>query len=146
RSSFASCVRLTLRQRPDLIVLGEVRGPEALAMLEAAATGHPGICTIHAPDALTALRNLERFATLDGLASPGIVRGLMTSGAVPLIALHIGKYGGRRCVGQMIEVIVTSGSQAGDTLPYNTLFAFNPATNRLERKYPVQGAWGKGRL
>lgn len=46
----------------------------------------------------------------------------------------------------MIEVIVTSGSQAGDTLPYNTLFAFNPATNRLERKYPVQGAWGKGRL
>lgn len=146
RSSFASCVRLALRQRPDLIVLGEVRGPEALAMLEAATTGHPGICTIHAPDALTALRNLERFATLDGLASPGIVRGLMTSGAVPLIALHIGNYGGRRRVGQMIEVIVTSGSQAGETLPYNTLFAFNPAANRLERKYPVQGAWGKGRL
>jgi Flp pilus assembly CpaF family ATPase len=146
RSSFASCARLTLRQRPDLIVLGEVRGPEALAMLEAAATGHPGICTIHAPDALTALRNLERFATLDGLASPGIVRGLLTSGAVPLIALHIGNYGGRRRVGQIIEVIVTSGSQAGEMLPYNTLFAFNPATNRLERKYPVQGAWGKGRL
>ncbi len=146
RSNFASCVRLTLRQRPDLIVLGEVRGPEALAMLEAAATSHPGICTIHAPDALTALRNLERFATLDRLASPGIVRGLMTSGAVPLIALHIGNYGGRRRVGQMIEVIVTSGSQAGDMLPHNTLFAFNPATNRLERKYPVQGAWGKGRL
>ncbi|ABU57501.1 ATPase, T2SS/T4P/T4SS family [Roseiflexus castenholzii] len=146
RSSFAGCVRLTLRQRPDLIVLGEVRGPEALAMLEAAATGHPGICTIHAPDALTALRNLERFATLDGLASPGIVRGLMTSGAAPLIALHIGTYGGRRRVGQIIEVIVTSGSQAGETLPHNTLFAFNPATNRLERKYPVQGAWGKGRL
>lgn len=146
RSSFASCVRLTLRQRPDLIVLGEVRGPEALAMLEAAATGHPGICTIHAPDALTALRNLERFATLDGLAAPGIIRGLITSGAVPLIALHIGTYGGRRRVGQIIEIIVTSGSQVGDVLPHNTLFAFNPATNRLERKYPVQGAWGKGRL
>lgn len=146
RSSFAGCVRLALRQRPDLIVLGEVRGSEALAMLEAAATGHPGICTIHAPDALTALRNLERFATLEGLASPGIVRGLMTSGAVPLIALHIGYYGGRRRVGQVIEVIVTSGSQAGDILPHNILFAFNPATNRLERKYPVQSAWGKGRL
>jgi Flp pilus assembly protein, ATPase CpaF len=111
RSSFAHCVRLTLRQRPDLIVLGEVRGPEALAMLEAAATGHPGICTIHAPDTLTALRNLERFATLDGLASPGVVRGMMTSGAVPLIAVHIGIYGGRRRVGQIVEVIVTSGSQ-----------------------------------
>lgn len=146
RSSFAHCVRLTLRQRPDLIVLGEVRGPEALAMLEAAATGHPGICTIHAPDTLTALRNLERFATLDGLASPGVVRGMMTSGAVPLIAVHIGIYGGRRRVGQIVEVIVTSSSQAGDSLPHNPLFAFNHATNRLERKYPVQGAWGKGRL
>lgn len=70
----------------------------------------------------------------------------MTSGAVPLIALHIGYYGGRRRVGQVIEVIVTSGSQAGDILPHNILFAFNPATNRLERKYPVQSAWGKGRL
>lgn len=146
RSSFASCVRLTLRQRPDLIVLGEVRGPEALAMLEAAATGHPGICTIHAPDTLTALRNLERFATLDAQATPGIVRGMMTSGAIPLIALHIGQYGGRRRVGQIIEVLATSSTQAGDALPYNTLFAFNPTTNRLERKYPVQGAWGKGRL
>lgn len=146
RGSFPDCVRLTLRQRPDLIVLGEVRGPEAMAMLEAAATGHPGICTIHAPDALTALRNLERFAACDAHGNAGVVRGMMASGAVPLVALHIGMYGGRRRVGHIIEVLVTNGGQVGDTLPYNTLYTFNSSLNRLERKYPVQGAWGKGRF
>lgn len=146
RSNFTDCVKLTLRQRPDLIVLGEVRGPEALVMLEAAATGHPGICTIHGPDALTALRNLERFAARGTEGNAGIVRGMITGGAVPLIVVHIGNYGGRRRVGQIVEVLVTSGGQAGDALPNNTLYAFSAQTGCLERKYPVQGAWGKGRL
>src|SRR5262249_27347731 len=60
--SFSGCVRFALRQKPDLIVVGEARGPEALAMLQAAATGHPGIGTIHAPDIQAALKNLERMA------------------------------------------------------------------------------------
>ena len=67
--TFSDCVRFALRQKPDLIVVGEVRGPEALAMLQSAATGHPGICTIHAPDTQAALKNLERMACESGSSS-----------------------------------------------------------------------------
>lgn len=53
-------VRLSLRLRPDRIVIGEVRGPEALDMLKAMNTGHPGsLTTIHANGAHDALLRLE---------------------------------------------------------------------------------------
>ena len=146
--TFAECVRLTLRQRPDLIVCGEVRGPEALALLQAASTGHPGIGTIHAPDVQTALRNLERLAAGAGEIPPQLVRGLMTSGAVPLIVAHVGVVGGRRTVTGIDEVITMGGGgNAGDKYPVNPLYGFNPMTGRLEKtRTTVQGAWGKGRL
>ena len=55
-----SALRSSLRLRPDRIVVGEVRGPEALALLKAWNTGHPGgIATLHANDARSALRRLE---------------------------------------------------------------------------------------
>src|SRR5690606_28434252 len=47
---FYRALKLSLRQKPSYIIVGEVRGGEAMAMLQAAATGHPGICTIHAPN------------------------------------------------------------------------------------------------
>ena len=53
-------LRMTLRLRPDRIIIGEVRGPEALAMLKAWNTGHPGgVATIHANSATDALRRIE---------------------------------------------------------------------------------------
>ncbi|MGF7156117.1 P-type conjugative transfer ATPase TrbB [Novosphingobium gossypii] len=58
--SIADLVRSTLRLRPDRIVVGEVRGPEALEMLKAWNTGHPGgIATIHANGARAALHRIE---------------------------------------------------------------------------------------
>ena len=55
-------VRSTLRQRPDRIVVGEVRGAEALDLLKAWNTGHPGgITTLHANSALGALTRLEQL-------------------------------------------------------------------------------------
>lgn len=55
-------VRSTLRLRPDRIVVGEVRGPEALDMLKAWNTGHPGgVATIHANSATAALTRLEQL-------------------------------------------------------------------------------------
>ena len=55
-------VRTTLRLRPDRIIVGEVRGAEALAMLKAWNTGHPGgIATVHANDAHAALIRLEQL-------------------------------------------------------------------------------------
>lgn len=58
----AALVRSTLRLRPDRIVVGEVRGPEALDMLKAWNTGHPGgIATVHANSAQAALYRLEQL-------------------------------------------------------------------------------------
>lgn len=58
--TIADLVRSTLRLRPDRIIVGEVRGPEALEMLKAWNTGHPGgIATIHANGAAAALHRIE---------------------------------------------------------------------------------------
>lgn len=61
-ASLADLVRSTLRLRPDRIIVGEVRGPEALDMLKAWNTGHPGgITTVHANSAEAGLYRLEQL-------------------------------------------------------------------------------------
>ena len=61
-ASLADLVRSTLRLRPDRIVVGEVRGAEALDMLKAWNTGHPGgITTLHANSAHAGLYRLEQL-------------------------------------------------------------------------------------
>src|SRR5205823_8159322 len=58
----------TLRMRPDRIILGEVRGPEALDMLQAMNTGHEGsLATIHANTARDALARLENMVGMAGV-------------------------------------------------------------------------------
>ena len=60
--SLSELVRSSLRLRPDRIPIGEVRGPEALDLLKAWGTGHPGgIGTIHAGSAICTLRRLEQL-------------------------------------------------------------------------------------
>ena len=64
-------VRNALRMRPDRIVVGEVRGPEALDMLTALSTGHDGsLCTIHAGSPAEALRRVETLALMADLGLP----------------------------------------------------------------------------
>jgi len=61
-TSMTDLVRSTMRLRPDRIIVGEVRGPEALDMLKAWNTGHPGgIATVHANSAVAALYRLEQL-------------------------------------------------------------------------------------
>jgi type IV secretion system protein VirB11 len=61
-TTMTDLVRSTLRLRPDRIIVGEVRGPEALDMLKAWNTGHPGgIATVHANGALAALYRIEQL-------------------------------------------------------------------------------------
>ncbi|WP_241116590.1 P-type conjugative transfer ATPase TrbB [Achromobacter xylosoxidans] len=69
-ASMADLVRSTLRQRPDRIIVGEVRGAEALDLLKAWGTGHPGgIATLHANSAVGALLRLEQL-TLEAASVP----------------------------------------------------------------------------
>jgi type IV secretion system protein VirB11 len=70
-ATMADLVRSTLRLRPDRIVVGEVRGGEALDMLKAWNTGHPGgIATVHANSAPAALHRLEQLVQEAALAVP----------------------------------------------------------------------------
>jgi len=63
-------LRATMRLRPDRIVIGEVRGPEALALLKAWNTGHPGGCaTVHADSALKGLSRLSQLVQEAGVSN-----------------------------------------------------------------------------
>jgi P-type conjugative transfer ATPase TrbB len=86
-------VRTALRLRPDRIVVGEVRGPEALAMLKAWNTGHPGgIATVHANDAHAGLIRLEQLVQEAGVPpQPSLI-----AEAVDLLVVIVRTPRGRR--------------------------------------------------
>ena len=53
-------IKSAVRHRPDLIIVGEVRGEEAFVLFQALATGHGGLCTVHAEDVETAIKRLTQ--------------------------------------------------------------------------------------
>jgi len=91
--SMADLVRSTLRLRPDRIVVGEVRGAEALDMLKAWNTGHPGgIATVHANSARSALYRIEQLCQ-EGIVT--VPRRLIAE-AINLVVFIHGRGTGRR--------------------------------------------------
>lgn len=91
--SLADLVRSTLRLRPDRIIVGEVRGAEALDMLKAWNTGHPGgIATVHANSARSALYRLEQLVQETVVTVP---RRLIAE-AIDLVIFIQGRGIGRR--------------------------------------------------
>ncbi len=101
-----SLVRNSLRMRPDRIVVGEVRGAEALDMLQAMNTGHEGsLTTIHANDTRDALARLELMVAMAGYDLPiPVVRQYISSG-IGLI-VHLARLkGGPRRVMRVSEIV-----------------------------------------
>src|SRR6516225_4160360 len=91
--SLSDLVRSSLRLRPDRIPIGEVRGAEALDLLKAWGTGHPGgIGTIHAGTAMGALRRLEQLVQEAVVTVP---RALIAE-TIDVIAVLTGRGGERR--------------------------------------------------
>lgn len=94
-ASLSDLVRSSLRLRPDRIPIGEVRGPEALDLLKAWGTGHPGgIGTIHAGSAIGALRRLEQLIQEAVVTVP---RALIAE-TINVIAVLEGRGNSRRLV------------------------------------------------
>jgi type IV secretion system protein TrbB len=92
-ASLSDLVRSSLRLRPDRIPIGEVRGPEALDLLKAWGTGHPGgVGTLHAGTALGALRRLEQLIQEAVVTVP---RALIAE-TIDLIAVLSGRGSARR--------------------------------------------------
>jgi pilus assembly protein CpaF len=99
-------VRNSLRMRPDRIIVGEVRGPEALDMLQAMNTGHEGsLTTIHANDARDALARLEMMVMLAGFELPVPIIRQYISSAIGIV-LHLSRLkGGPRKILRISEIV-----------------------------------------
>ena len=98
-------VRATMRLRPDRVIVGEVRGGEALDLIKVWGTGHPGgIATIHAGSALGALLRLEQLILEVAVNPP---RALIAE-AVNVV-IHIAGRGRKRRVGSIARVVGFDG-------------------------------------
>lgn len=96
----AALVRLTLWLRPDRIIVGEVRGAEALDLLKSWNTGHPGgVTTIHANSAASTLSRLDQLAMEAGAAS----QRRLVAETIDLI-VHIAGRGTNRRVQELLTV------------------------------------------
>jgi pilus assembly protein CpaF len=102
-------LRNALRMRPDRIVIGEVRGPEALDLLTALNTGHDGaLSTVHANSPEDALRRLETLALMAGIGLPHAAIREQLGRGLDLV-VHLEREGPRRVVAALGEVEAFAG-------------------------------------
>ncbi|MFI4859445.1 MAG: CpaF family protein [Phycisphaerales bacterium JB063] len=97
--------RSSLRLRPDRIIIGEVRGEEALDMIQAMTSGHGGsMGTLHANNAFDALNRLETMALMSPVKLPLSALRSQVSSAIDVIIQLVRQVGGYRQVTQIAEV------------------------------------------
>jgi pilus assembly protein CpaF len=114
-------VRNALRMRPDRIILGEVRGAEALDMLNAMNTGHEGsLATIHANTPRDALTRLENMISLSGLALPPKNLRQQISSAISVVVQVARLTDGRR---KIVSIQELTGME-GDIVNMQEIFTF----------------------
>jgi pilus assembly protein CpaF len=106
-------LRNALRMRPDRIVIGEVRGPEALDLLTALNTGHEGaLSTLHANSAADALNRLETLALMAGVGLPHEAIAEQVQRGVDLVVQVERRGDGSRHVAEVAEVVRVAGVTA----------------------------------
>ena len=116
-----SLVRNALRMRPDRIVVGEVRGAEALDMLQAMNTGHDGsMSTLHANSPADAVSRLETMALMAGTELPTEAVRKQIASAVNLVVHMERVQGGRR---KVVAVTELAGVERGE-IRYHDVFRY----------------------
>jgi pilus assembly protein CpaF len=123
-------VRNCLRMRPDRIIVGEVRGPEALDMLQAMNTGHDGsLCTVHANSPRDALARVETMVLMAGYDLPVKAIRQQVASALDLI-IHLERLqdGSRR-----VTAITEVGRMESDVVTLSELFRFTVDEVRSDR-------------
>lgn len=120
--SISALILNALRMRPDRIIVGEVRGGEALELLQAMSTGHDGtMCTVNAGSVRDVLVRLETMSLMaDSTLPPLRIRQLMAS-AVNLIVYMAQLRGGTRNILNVTEVLEMSGG----AVALQDIFQFN---------------------
>jgi pilus assembly protein CpaF len=103
-------IRNAMRMRPDRIIVGEVRGAEALDMLQALNTGHDGsMTTVHANGAADALRRIETLALMAELGLPHEAVRQQLASALDVVVHLARERDGRRRVKEIAEVLRVAG-------------------------------------
>jgi pilus assembly protein CpaF len=115
--SIRDLLRNALRMRPDRIVIGEVRGPEALDLLTALNTGHDGaLSTVHANSPADALSRLETLALMAGVGLPHAAVAEQVQRGIDLVVHLERRPDGTRVVTEIAEVVRAAGTTAVRTL------------------------------
>ncbi len=114
-------LRNALRMRPDRIILGETRGPEAMDMLQAMNTGHEGsMTTIHANTPRDALSRLEAMLAIAGFNAPPRVARAQIASAIGVVVQANRLSDGRRKVTSIAEIT----GMEGDMVSMQEIFTF----------------------
>ena len=128
-------VRNALRMRPDRIIVGEVRGGEALDMLQAMNTGHDGsLSTAHANSPRHLLWRLETMALMSDVDLPAAHIRNQVAGALDVIVQLARLRGGRRVI---TEVAVVEGTKRGEPV-VSPVFRFRPRSD-VEGEFEAAG-------
>ena len=115
-------VRNSLRMRPDRIVIGEVRGGEALDMLQAMNTGHDGsLTTIHANTPRDALGRVENMVSMTGISFPVQALRAQISSAIDIIIQIERHEDGRRRLVSLQEI----NGMEGEIITTSEIFRFD---------------------
>ena len=137
-------VRNALRMRPDRIVVGEVRGGEALDMLTAMTTGHEGsLSTLHASSPADAIRRVQTLALMGDLDLPYRAIADQVASALDVVVHQARLADGRR---RVVEIAAVSPSDDGPSLtrlvrwrPDGAGFEWSAAADRWMAELPAQG-------
>jgi pilus assembly protein CpaF len=115
-------VRNCLRMRPERIIVGEVRGPEAFDLLQAMNTGHDGsMGTLHANNPREALSRLESMITMGGFALPSRTIREMISASIDVVIQAARLRDGSRKITHITEVM----GMEGDVIITQDLFVYD---------------------
>ena len=132
--SIRDLIRTSLRMRPDRIIVGEVRGQEALDMIQAMNTGHDGsMSTGHANSAKDMMSRLE-VMVLEGADLPVPAIRAQIASAIDIV-VHLGRL--RDKSRKLLEIAEITGIQGG-AIQLQTLFAFQ---EKEERNGRIEGEW-----
>ena len=133
-----------LRMRPDRIVVGEVRVPEALDMLQALNTGHDGsLTTVHANSPADALRRIETLALMAGVGLPHAAIRDQVAGALDVLVHQARLPDGSRVVESVSEVALVAGGAATRELWTRGGPLRDPAPGELARRLAALRAGGE---
>jgi pilus assembly protein CpaF len=114
-------VKNSLRMRPDRIILGEIRGSEAIDMLQAMNTGHDGsMCTVHANRPREALTRLENMVGMSGINLPSKAVRTQIAAAVNMIVQVSRMRDGVRRITHVMEIV----GMEGDVITTQDLFLY----------------------